>query len=151
MDDSVTFTIAKAEALVLFDLLADFRDQANLPIRDTAQRAALWFLESRLEKTLVEPFALDYDQALPNARHGCATLKWNRRRYVGQDGILRSDGIRPLRFPCALAAKRRKADYQSAASFHLALHRPLALSTRSLLRQDSAGPLFYVAHPRGGL
>jgi hypothetical protein len=73
--DSVTLTIGRAEALVLFDLLADFRVQAHLPIRDAAQRATLRYLEYCLEKAIVEPFSPDYDQALEVARQAVVT-KW---------------------------------------------------------------------------
>ncbi len=75
MDDSVTLTIGKAEALVLFDLLADFRDQTHLPIRDHAQRATLWFLECCLEKELAEPFSPAYDLVLEEARQA-VIAKW---------------------------------------------------------------------------
>lgn len=68
MDEPVTLSLTKAEALVLFDLVFDFRDQAALAIRDDAEKIALWNLTCLLEKALVEPFREDYDSLLAKAR-----------------------------------------------------------------------------------
>jgi hypothetical protein len=67
-NDSVDLTLTKPEALVLFELLADFHEQNELTIRNQAERIALWNLSSRLEKTLVEVFSPDYDQLVVQAR-----------------------------------------------------------------------------------
>lgn len=68
VNEPVTITIDKAEALVLFDLLADFRDAPALPIRNDAERATLWAVEACLEKILVDPFMDDYGKTLVEAR-----------------------------------------------------------------------------------
>jgi hypothetical protein len=68
VDDSLAITVGKAEALVLFDLLWGFRDQAHLSIRNDAERARLWILQASLEKALAEPFSEDYDHLLEEAR-----------------------------------------------------------------------------------
>jgi hypothetical protein len=68
VDEPVTITLNKAQALVLFELLADFRDGSVLPIRNEAERAALWAVENCLEKTLAEPFRSDYGRILDEAR-----------------------------------------------------------------------------------
>jgi hypothetical protein len=68
VDESVTITIGKAEALVLFDLLAGFRDGLHLPIRNDAERVTLWMIEACLEKALVEPFSAEYERILEEAR-----------------------------------------------------------------------------------
>lgn len=68
MDEPVRVTLTKAEALVLFDLLADFRDQPTLLIRNNAERATLWNLAAGLEKTLAEPFSEHYQRPLDQAR-----------------------------------------------------------------------------------
>ena len=68
MDDSLSITIGKAEAVVLFDLLADFRDQPHLSIRNGAERVVLWMLEACLEKELAEPFRTDYASILDESR-----------------------------------------------------------------------------------
>jgi hypothetical protein len=68
VDQPVTITIKKAEALVLFDLLAGIRDGSSIPIRDEAERATLWAVEACLEKALAEPFMEDYGRILAEAR-----------------------------------------------------------------------------------
>ena len=68
MDDSVTITLTKAEALVLFELLADFHDQPQLSIRDHAERVVLWRLGASLEKQLTEIFRPDYKSILEESR-----------------------------------------------------------------------------------
>jgi len=67
MAKTVTLTVGKDEALVLFELLADFHEQATLPI-DNGARAALWRLGATLEKCLVEPFYPDYLEILADAK-----------------------------------------------------------------------------------
>lgn len=68
VNDFVTITIDKAEALVLFDLLADFRDAPALSIRNDAGRATLWAVAACLEKVLTEPFMDDYGRILVEAQ-----------------------------------------------------------------------------------
>ena len=64
----MTITIDKAEALVLFDLLADFRDAPALEVRHDAERATLWAVAACLEKVLAEPFMDDYGRILVEAQ-----------------------------------------------------------------------------------
>ena len=64
----VTLTIGKADALILLELLADFHSQAELHVRDHAERLSLWQLQGALEKTLVEPFSKDYLDIINSAR-----------------------------------------------------------------------------------
>jgi hypothetical protein len=66
--ETVTLTIGKAEALILFELLADFQRQTALPIKDNADRLALLRVHGALESTLVKPFSKEYDQILIAAR-----------------------------------------------------------------------------------
>jgi hypothetical protein len=66
MEEMVTITIGKAD--VLFELFADFRDQATLTIQNASDRYALWAFEGCLEKTLVEPFMPNYGEIVDNAR-----------------------------------------------------------------------------------
>lgn len=49
-------------------MLWAFRDQATLPVRDNAQRAALWTIQATLEKALAEPFLKEYGQILDEAK-----------------------------------------------------------------------------------
>ena len=68
LNETVTINITKAEALVLFELLADFHGQPVLEIKDNAERLSLVRIHGALESTLVEPFAKDYDQIIQAAR-----------------------------------------------------------------------------------
>ena len=67
-DENVTIAIRKAEALVLFELLADINDQSVLELHDNADKLALARLHGRLETALVEPFARNYAQLIEQAR-----------------------------------------------------------------------------------
>ena len=69
MDGSdITLRLGKDEALVLFELLADFYDQAELSIPSNAERLALVRLHGRLEATLEETFRPDYTTFIDAAR-----------------------------------------------------------------------------------
>lgn len=67
-NEPVTLTLGRADALVLFDLLGNFYEGTNLPVRDEAERLALVRLFGSLQKTLVEPFSPDYESILEKAR-----------------------------------------------------------------------------------
>jgi hypothetical protein len=63
--------LTEDEALVLFDLLADYAvaDEGRvLPIRSAAERNALWAVEAALERSLVAPFRENYAEVLKGAR-----------------------------------------------------------------------------------
>jgi hypothetical protein len=66
--EKVTITIGKPEALILFELLADFHSQPVLKFTDNTERMALVRLHGVLEKTLVEPFSKNYNQLIADAR-----------------------------------------------------------------------------------
>jgi len=81
MDDGkgpVTLTLGRSEALVLFELLADFYEGASLPVRDEAERLSLVRLFGALQKTLIEPFSQDYKDIIKSAR---ARLIADRARW----------------------------------------------------------------------
>jgi phosphoribosylaminoimidazole carboxylase (NCAIR synthetase) len=42
------------EALVLLEMFADFRNEVSVPVRDQAERRALWNLVCNIEKVLPE-------------------------------------------------------------------------------------------------
>jgi hypothetical protein len=67
-NETVTLTIGKAEALILFELLFDFYSQSALEIKDDAERLALVRIHSALESKLVEPFSKDYREIISSAR-----------------------------------------------------------------------------------
>lgn len=67
-DDSVSLRLTRAEALVLFDWLVRADAAENLPIEDSAEQQVLWRLEGQLEKTLLEPLAPNYREAVEAAR-----------------------------------------------------------------------------------
>ena len=68
MDDSLSITFSKAEAIVLYDLLFDFKNQPQLVVRNGGERVVLWMLKASLEKDLVEPFLADYTNVLEESR-----------------------------------------------------------------------------------
>jgi hypothetical protein len=67
-DETSVLTIGRAEALVLFEMLADFHREPSLPIRNSAERLALIRLHGALEKSLVEIFAANYNSLLEEAQ-----------------------------------------------------------------------------------
>jgi len=74
-NETITLTIGKAEALVLFDFLADFHQQSSLSFNDNAERLALVRLHGALESTLLEPFSPDYRENIAAARNDL-TRQW---------------------------------------------------------------------------
>jgi len=67
-DKKVILEIGEDEALLLFELLADFYGQSTLEIPSVSERLALARLHGALEKTLVLPFAKNYQDLLNAAR-----------------------------------------------------------------------------------
>ena len=66
----INLTLAKDEALVLFDFLARFNQTEHPDIfEDKAEQKTLWILEGQLEKQLVEPFRPDYKEIINEARN----------------------------------------------------------------------------------
>jgi hypothetical protein len=68
MAETVVLKVGKDEALILFELLADFSDEPSVVVRDNAERLALARLGGALESTLVEPFMENYAEIASNAR-----------------------------------------------------------------------------------
>lgn len=62
---TISITLEKDEALVLFELVASEKLNASI---GAAERNALWVLESVLEKQLVEPLSSEYSNLLEEAR-----------------------------------------------------------------------------------
>ena len=67
-DEKINLRLGREEALVLFELLADFSSQSALAIGDEADRIALFRLHGALESTLVEPLKQDYKESLEQSR-----------------------------------------------------------------------------------
>lgn len=67
-EEPVTLTVGRAEALVLFEMLADFDSQPVLEISGPAERLALVRFHGVLEKALVEPFMPEYRALIEEAR-----------------------------------------------------------------------------------
>lgn len=66
-EEGTELTIGRAEALILFEMLADFYNQPSLVISGPAQRLALVRLHGALEKALVEPFMPGYRKLIEEA------------------------------------------------------------------------------------
>jgi hypothetical protein len=71
-EDTVILSVGRTEALVLFDMLAEFYGQSSLEVHDSSERLALVRLHGALEKTLVEPFRPDYGSVIAEARSSLA-------------------------------------------------------------------------------
>jgi hypothetical protein len=68
LSEKIVLRVGRAEALILFELLADFSGQPTLEIRDEAERLALFRLHGALEETLVEPLKPDYAEIVASSR-----------------------------------------------------------------------------------
>jgi hypothetical protein len=66
--EKIAIQLGRDESLVLFDLPADFDDEATLEIPSKAEQLALVRLQGVLENTLVEPPQPDYREKLQSAR-----------------------------------------------------------------------------------
>jgi len=67
MSQKLVLTLSHNEALVLFDFLARFNEQKQLP--DRAQQQILYNLEAILERQLTEVFSPDYNNLVNSAKH----------------------------------------------------------------------------------
>jgi hypothetical protein len=67
MSQKVVLTLSHNEALVLFDFLARFNEQKQLPV--SAQQQILYNLEAILERQLTEVFSPDYNNLVNSAKH----------------------------------------------------------------------------------
>lgn len=76
LEDEIQITLTRADALVLFELLARETTEATEGIRfaDDAELYALWRLEGRLEKQLHEIISPDYSSLLAAARLSVSKL-----------------------------------------------------------------------------
>lgn len=68
MDEPVTITLTRAEALIAFELFAGVGEQNEIKIRDRADRGSIWSIVAVLEKALSEPFQEDYAARVERAR-----------------------------------------------------------------------------------
>jgi len=64
----VSLMLTRAEALVLFEMLARNESDEVLAINEPAEQQVLWKLEGQLERTLTEPLQPDYEALLAEAR-----------------------------------------------------------------------------------
>jgi hypothetical protein len=67
-EEKVAIELSKAEALVLFDLLARFDRDDELAVEHQSEKRVLWNIHCSLERALVEPFSPDYAELLAEAR-----------------------------------------------------------------------------------
>jgi hypothetical protein len=67
-DDVLNLEIGRDEALVLFELIADYNMEPELKLTEHAERISMNLLVGALEKTLVEPFRPDYLELVRTAR-----------------------------------------------------------------------------------
>jgi hypothetical protein len=67
-DDVVDLKLGRDEALVLFELIADYDFEPELELAHQADRIAIIRLAGAFEKTLAEPFRRDYLELVNAAR-----------------------------------------------------------------------------------
>jgi hypothetical protein len=110
---SVTLILGRSEALVLFELLADFYEGASLQVRDEAERLSLVRLFGALEKTLIKPFSPDYKDIGESARARLiaesGSISWGTLAFASNSQLLLKG---------ALQTKTRRTPRESAATFH---------------------------------
>jgi hypothetical protein len=88
----VTLCLEKEVALVLFEMLSDAEDESAMPIRDVAERYAIWMLVGRFESALAEPFRPDYGDIVEEAKKRVAlgrgsTMPWPPEIQEADDKI----------------------------------------------------------------
>jgi hypothetical protein len=71
-EEKVVIELSKAEALVLFDLLARFDNDEKITIEHQSEERVLWDIQCSLEKILVEPFMPNYTELPTRARNQVA-------------------------------------------------------------------------------
>ena len=67
-DRLITISIGRDEAVILFEMLAEFSSQPTLPVRDEAERIALFRLHGALESLFASPSDPDYRKLLDKSR-----------------------------------------------------------------------------------
>jgi hypothetical protein len=68
ISSDVQINLSRAEALVIFELLARLDDNGSIKCEDPAEQQVLWKIEGQLEKVLTEPLAPEYKELLARAR-----------------------------------------------------------------------------------
>ena len=66
--ETISVVFSRAEAMVLFELLARCDETKNLPVEHASEQTMLWVLEGQLEKQLREVFAPNYNELVEAAR-----------------------------------------------------------------------------------
>ena len=64
----VVLKLSKAEALVLFEMVADIREESAVAIKDTAERQAIWNVAGSFESSIVELFHPNYAELVAEAK-----------------------------------------------------------------------------------
>lgn len=67
-DSSLSLSLSRDHALVLFDWLSRFNESRRAAFEDQAEERVLWDLQATLESILPEPLSSHYDQLLAAAR-----------------------------------------------------------------------------------
>ena len=68
MEDAVTLSLSKNQALVLFEWLTNLDDKDDSDYSHPSEERVVWELQSQLEKILTEPFDAEYPALLSAAR-----------------------------------------------------------------------------------
>ena len=68
MEDAVTLSLSKNQAIVLFEWLTNLDDKDDPNYSHPSEERVVWELQSQLEKILTEPFDAEYPALLSAAR-----------------------------------------------------------------------------------
>jgi hypothetical protein len=67
-EGEISLRLSKAEALVLFEWLANLDSLLTPPFSHPSEEKVLWKVEGQLESIPAEPFAANYKELLSQAR-----------------------------------------------------------------------------------
>lgn len=73
MEDIITLSLNRKQALVLSEWLQNLDEKENTEYAHPAEERVVWHLQAQLEKLLTEPFAANYKSLLATARNDVAT------------------------------------------------------------------------------
>ena len=76
MEDKITFTLTRDEAIVLLEFLSRFSDTDKLTIQDQAEARVLWDMCCTLESMLHEPLSPKWLTLLQESRKAVLNKKY---------------------------------------------------------------------------
>ena len=69
-NETIKLELTKDESIVLFEFLIRINEKENnIIFEDQSEQRLLWNIEAILEKLLIEPFQMNYDDIVKQARN----------------------------------------------------------------------------------